>query len=233
MTRDVVAIHQPNYLPWLGWFAKALQADRMILLDDVQFSRGSYTHRVEVKTPTGVTRLSVPVRRGSVGFQSIADVQISYDRRWAAQHSGTLQQSYGKSPGWRRFGPEITALLNASEPSLCRLNHALLDVLRRGLAIETPFVSSASWGARETGGSAAIALLCERAGAAVYLSGSGGQSYNVEDDFTERGVELRYTRFEHPTYDQLHGEFAPGLSTLDLLFNAPDEAPEILRRGVG
>lgn len=228
----LVAVHQPNYLPWLGWFAKAAQADLFVLLDDVQFSRGSYTHRVEVKTPSGATRLTVPVRRREHGFPRIDEAVIADDGRWAARHAETLRQSYGRSPGWDRFGLAVCAELSAAPASLCELNVRLIEIVRRALDISTPFVRASEFGEREGAGSESVAELCARAGATAYLSGGGARSYNEPAHFAARGVELVYSRFEHPIYAQPHGAFVRGLSALDLIFSAPGEAPGVLRSGL-
>jgi hypothetical protein len=232
MPRKLVAVHQPNFLPWLGWFAKAAQADLFVLLDDVQFSRGSYTHRVEVKTRSGTTRLSVPVRRPEHGFPRIDAATIADDGRWAIRHGETLRQSYGRSPGWDAVGPAVCAVLASAPASLCELNLRLIELLRDALGITTPFVRASEFGQRTGAGSEDVAELCLRVGATAYLSGSGARSYNRPAHFASRGVDLAYSSFVHPTYAQPHGEFVAGLSALDLVFSAPADGPCLLRSGL-
>jgi len=231
--RPVVAIHQPNYLPWLGWFAKAAQADVFVLLDDVQFAKGGYTNRVEVKTAQGRTLLTVPVEAGGAAPPRIDELRIARDGRWAARHAKTLAQSYGRSPGWTSLGPKIGGILASDEPRLAALNDRLVRVLFDAFAVETRIVRASDLGARAERGAAGVVEICRRLGAATYLSGAGGRTYNDPAAFAAAGVDLVYAAFAHPSYAQPHGAFEPGLSAVDLLFSAPDDAPALLRAGVG
>jgi hypothetical protein len=232
VARPVVAIHQPNYLPWLGWFAKAAAADVLVLYDDVQFEKGGYTNRVEVKTAQGRTRLTVPVHVAGEPIPRIDAIAIA-DPRWAQRHVKTLEQSYRRCPGWRVHGQRLAGILTSGETSLARMNEALLRALLDAFAIGTRIVRSSDLGPRGTRGSAALVDVCRRAGAATYLSGAGGRKYNDPTAFDAAGIGLAYSAFAHPVHAQPHGPFESGLSAVDLLFSAPEEAPALLRAGIG
>jgi hypothetical protein len=230
----LVAIHQPNYLPWLGWFAKAAQADVFVLLDDVQFEKGGYTNRVEVKTAAGRTRLTVPVQTSAAGeIPRIDELLVAADGRWVARHAKTLVQSYGRSPGWSALGPRVVEVLESGEKRLAAVNTRLIRLLLDALAIPTRVVRASELGPRTERGSAGLAEVCRRVGASAYLSGAGGRSYNDSDVFGAAGVALVYSAFEHPVYAQPRGAFESGLSAVDLLFSAPHEAASLLRGGIG
>jgi hypothetical protein len=227
--RPVVAIHQPNYLPWLGFFAKAAQADVFVLLDDVQFEKGGWTNRVEVKTAAGRTLLTVPVALGHGGIPRVDEVRIADDARWAARHAATLAQSYGRAPGWAALGPRLVEILGAGHARLAVLNARLIEALLAALEVRARVVRSSELGPRDARASAGLVEICRRLGAATYLSGAGGRKYNDPVAFAEAGIDLAYSAFAHPTYAQPHGAFEPGLSAVDLAFSAPDDAASLLR----
>ena len=233
MRGPIVAIHQPNYLPWLGWFAKAAQADVFVLLDDVQFEKGGWTNRVEVKTAQGRTLLTVPVEAGGAVPPRVDELRVARDGRWAARHAKTLAQSYGRSPGWAALGPRIDEILASGEARLAVLNERLLRVMLDAFAVTARVVRASELGPREERGAAGVVEICRRLGAGTYVSGSGGRKYNDPAAFAAAGVELVYAAFAHPAYAQPHGAFESGLSAVDLLFTAPDDAPALLRAGIG
>ena len=228
MTGPVVALHQPNYLPWIGWFAKAAAEDVFVLLDDVQFTKGGYTNRVRVKAAGGTALLTVPVR-GRDHRRRIDSLEIADDARWARRHALTLEQSYGRSPGWERFGPPVLEALSSGETLLAALNERLARLVLEAFAVTTRVVRASSLGEREGRASESLVDLCRRLGAGTYLSGAGGRKYNDPELFAAAGIALRYSEFTHPVYAQPHGDFVPGLSAVDLLFSAPDDAPRLLR----
>jgi hypothetical protein len=230
MRRPVVAVHQPNYLPWTGWFAKAAGADVLVLLDDVQFERGGPTNRVEVKTVKGRTRLTVPVRAtDGARILRIDEVEIRGDPRWSRRHVRTLEQSYRRCPGWSRHGDAIAAAIAAETARLVDLNERLARMLLTAFEVRARVVRASELGPREERGSAGIAEICRRVGAATYLSGAGGRRYNDPGLFAAAGIDLVYSNFRHPAYAQPHGAFEQGLSAIDLLFSAPDDAPSLIR----
>lgn len=233
MRRPVVAIHQPNYLPWLGWFAKAAQADVFVLLDDVQFEKGGYTNRVEVKTAQGRTLLTVPVEAGGATPPRIDELRVAKDGRWADRHAKTLSQSYGRSPGWRALGPRIEEVLADGGTRLAALNERLIRVILEALDVRTRVVRASELRPSAAPANEGLVEVCRALGAGTYLSGAGGRKYNDPAAFAAAGIDLVYSAFAHPTYAQPHGAFEAGLSALDLVFSAPEEASRILRSAVG
>ncbi len=228
----VVAVHQPNYLPWLGWFAKACAADVFVLLDDVQFTKGGYTNRVRVKGPSGAQWLTVPVRTRGRSRQDVRDVETDPTGDWAERHVKTLEQAYGRTPGWDGLGQRVTETLLAAPTLLAPLNEALARLVLDALAIEVRIVRASELGGPREPGHRGLIEICRRLGAATYLSGEGAAAYQTEADFGAAGIALRYSSFRHPEYPQQHGDFVAGLSAVDLLFNRPDDADRLLREAV-
>lgn len=218
MTR--VAIHQPNYLPWLGFFHKIWASDVFILLDDVAFQQGnssSITNRARVKGPNGVVLLTVPVRRH--GSRVIRDVRVDDSRAWRHKHIVTIRQAYADAPAT----PEILRLLERTlatgDDTLADLSESLIKDVCAYLGISTRVVRSSGLGVPAADRNVRLADLCRAVGGSEYLSGAGGRKYLDPGVFSERGISVRYTGYAPPDYPQLHGPFVPGLSVIDALCN--------------
>ena len=139
--RRVVSIHQPNYMPWLGYFEKLARSDVFVFLDDVQMPGGkSFVYRTRLVGKGGPMWLSVPTRR-SLG-QPIKDVEID-GQKWARKHIRTLELTYGKTPGFDRFGG-IIDLLGGEFRFLADLNIAIIERIASDLGLPTTFRRSSS-----------------------------------------------------------------------------------------
>lgn len=212
-----VAIHQPNFCPWLGFFAKILRSDCFVLLDDVQFSKNSWTNRVRIKTPRGAQWLSVPVLTAGRFGQRINEVETNNGIRWRQKLCRSIEMNYTRAPHFRACFPAIeTAVLNASL-NLCSLNIRLIETVVGMLDLDVRFIRSSALpsAGRQTD---RLVSIVGAVNGSVYLSGDGAE-YQEDDKFLRAGIRLRKNSFRHPVYPQLWGEFVPGLSALDALFN--------------
>lgn len=215
----IVAIHQPQYLPWWPYMQKVADCDLFISLDSVDFQKNGLQNRNRIKTAQGAQWLTVPVKQ-RLG-QKICEVQIDEATDWRRKHWQTIRQNYGKAPAFADYAAQIEATLGSVGSSLSELNHALFQLLLGWLGIERPIRRSS--GMHATGqGSELVLNLCREAGAKQYLSGIGGRSYLDEAAFAAAGIEIRYVPPSLPThYPQLHQQagFLNDLSVLDLLLN--------------
>ena len=223
MTR-LLAAHQPQYLPWLGFFDKIARADVFVLLDDVQFKKNEWQNRNRIKGPAGPQWLTVPVRHRFP--QTIAEVEIAPPASWSRKHLQALRTNYGKAPCFDAEMPLFVEVLERSWRHLAPLNVALIERLVHRLGIDTELRLSSELAARDDP-TLRLVDLCERLGADAYLSGSGGD-YLDEQPFADAGIELSYQQYDHPRYPQLHGEFEPFLSIVDLLMNCGDDSLAVL-----
>lgn len=221
----VLAIHQPNYVPWPGYFHKMASCDVFVYLDAVQYPRGrSFAARNRIKTPNGAAYLTVPVSvpKGRDGRVSYLEVAFA-DSGWRARHLRTVEQCYARAPHFDAVFALYRDALEQGE-TLVDVNIALCEAVAAYLGIGSRRVRL-SQTLREFGAkSELIADLCLALDASVYLSGTGGGAdYNDEELLRRHGIELRYDRYDPPSYPQLWGEFESHLSVLDLLFNCgPD-----------
>jgi len=224
----IVGIHQPNFLPWLGYFYKMVRSDRFVLLDTVAFAKGSYTNRVKIKGATGAAWLTVPVLTSGKLGQPIRETMCSPTVDWRAKIVRTLETNYRGCPHYAAYGPDICRIISACGDNLAELNIALIQHLAGLLDIHTPMVRSSELQAQGKAAELLIAI-CKELGADTYLSGSGGANYQDEQDFAAAGLKLIYTNYQHPTYAQPFGDFVGGLSVVDLLFNCGSDSAAILR----
>lgn len=221
----IVAIHQPNYLPWLGYFFKAARADVFVFLDDAQYTKNSYINRVEVLDSGKRRWLTVPVK---VHLGDAIDAVRPANDDWPGRHVDTLRNAYrgakhaAATLGW------LTPLLAAVPPSadLATINQGLIRGVAELLGVRCRFVSASALSVskdlrRED---RLIALVQAVAPDAEYLSGSGGAGYQDESKFAAAGIRLRYSSFQHPTYLQQSPTFESGLSILDILFHGGVDA---------
>lgn len=227
-----VTIHQPEHIPWLGFFAKAATADRLILLDTVPYRHHYFQNRNRVLIDGEPSWLTVPVRHRDHLEGTIATIAIEADRPWKRKYVGRLRDAYRRAP----FGAEATeplaALIEADEPLLADLNARVIAWLMDQLSIEVPVVRSSEMGAAGQS-SELLAELCEEAGAASYLSGPSGRDYLDPQAFGDRGIEVRYFEFSHPEYPQATDQFVPRMSAIDLIANVgPERAAETLAESV-
>jgi hypothetical protein len=223
-----VAIHQPNFLPWLGYFYKLARCDLFVILDDAQFSKEGYINRTMIKTTSGKQWLSVPIRTKGRMDQRIGEAEIEQGRPWQRKNTETLRQAYAKAPHYAAYGETLEEILARPRTSLVQLNLELLGAMARFLGVETPVLRASEIQGVDGASTQRLVSICRSVGAAEYLSGQGGHNYQDEQLFQDAGIRLVYNDFVHPVYPQLHGEFQAGLSAIDLLFNVGEASRDVL-----
>lgn len=227
-----MAINQPAYLPWIGYFDLIDQVDLFVVLDNVQFEKQSWQQRNRIKTPNGLQWLTVPVKfRGRLG-QLIKDVEIR-DSEFVVNHLRGIELAYRRSPYFHRYFPPLKRRFHGmSGGLLVDLNLTLLYWLMECLGIRTPMVKASTL---EQSGKRTELLgnICAVAGAKQYISPLGSAAYLLPEQgiLQSRGVEVLFQNYEHPVYRQMFPPFEPFASVIDLLFNEGDAALEILRSG--
>jgi hypothetical protein len=225
-----VSIHQPNYAPWLGFFRKIALADTFVFLDDVQFSKGSYTNRVQILSGSQPAWLSVPV---SFAF---GDPIIAVDVGKAGfvdAHLRRLEGAYKGAAAFREVWPDVETIYRSlPDGPLAGSNIALLEAICGRLGIEARFLRSSDLGFADLASDdRLIALVQALDPQGTYLSGKGGATYQDPRKFAAAGLKLEYLDFVPPAYPQAGTEgFVPGLSVLDAIFNVGFEGTAALVR---
>lgn len=228
-----IAIAQPTYLPWLGYFDLIDQVDHFVVLDTVQFEKQSWQQRNRIKTPTGLQLLTVPVVfRGRLA-QKIKDVEIRKPE-FCRDHLRAVELNYRRSPFFDAFYPRFSELLRSvsAGSSLIDLNLALIEWLLGVIGIVTPLVRSSDLRV-EGKRTALLACICRELGGECYLSPIGSAAYLLDEIsmMTDHGVDVLFHSYQHPEYRQLFPPFQAHASVLDLLFNEGPRALEVIRSG--
>lgn len=226
----IVAIHQPNFLPWLGYFYKIAKCDAFVLLDNVQYTKNSFINRNRIKTSQGTMWLTVPVKiKGRFG-QLIKDVELNNTVDWRKKHLGTLEANYRKARFFEPIFQDLKTIYYTDDWSnLCELNIRLLEWALSLLKLEKRLVRASDLNVEGESTQLLISIVKE-IGGNIYLSGFGGAKYQEEELFKEAGMTLAYYEFEHPVYPQLWSDFVPNLSITDLLFNYGPESLDVILR---
>ncbi len=238
----LVAIHQPTYLPWLGYLSRMATADLFVLLDHVQFERGNYQNRTRIRIGSGISAeprwLTVPVEqraREEPITEKRIDNRVGGMRHWSRIHYLTLRHAYREAPHVAAYAPHLKSIYDQRFERLVDLNAALLEFLRQAFAIRTPLVWSSTLGAQGTK-SDLVLDICRRVGARALLVGLGGsRAYLDREAFARAGIGLVLQEFEHPVYPQCGsapGAFTAGLSAIDLLLNCGPDARRVLDSAV-
>ena len=227
-----LAIHQPHYLPWLGYFAKWAAADLFVFLDTVQYEKNGWQNRNRIKTREGARWLTVPVR-ARLGTL-IRDVVVDSSQPWRARHFTLIESNYGAAPAWRQYRDELQAFYGREWDRLAPVAVASAEWLGRKLGIKAPTrlaseIEIANGSPPDA--TARLVGLCRAVGADTYLAGRDGALYMDIAQFEAAGIAVETQQYEHPVYTQEHGEFVPSLSAVDLLLMHGDEALGILCEG--
>lgn len=225
----IVAIHQPEHLPWLGFLDKARQADRFVLLDHVQYRKQYFQNRNRIRSSEGLIWLTVPVRIKGRHTQAINDVIIDNEGnpRWRWRCLQLLVHCYRKTPFFSRYTGFFEELYRRRWERLVELNEVIIRYLLETFSIPVPLVRSSELGV--TAHKSDLNLeICKKVGATLYLSGVSGQEYLDLEKFRREGISVRFQEFHHPVYRQLHEPFVPCLSAVDLLFNHGPRSLDIL-----
>jgi hypothetical protein len=233
MSRKIIAVHQPNYIPWPGFFYKILKSDVFVLLDTVQFSRRSFTHRNRVKgSGCNIIWLTVPVYKKGRFYQKINEVKINETVNWQKKHLGTLQMNYANAPFFHYYSSALQEIYGQNWERLVDLNLELLTFVMDELKIKKKLILASNLAIKGERTELLVSLVKELGGD-TYLSGSGARNYIDEELFKKEKIRLRYYQYGSFIYPQLWGKFIPNLSILDLLFNCGKEAGNLIEHRWG
>lgn len=214
----IVAIHQPQYMPYLGFFHKITHCDVFVALDNVQFQKNGLQNRNKIRKPQGWQWLTVPVLH-SFG-QMISEVRLETRVPWSRKHWNTLLMNYSKAPFFDQYSDSLKALLlDQPHDRLCALNMTLVRWAMERLDCHTPIVPASSLDIPGTQTEMLINI-CRATQADAYLSGPGGRRYMDLAAFEAAGIAVMWQEFTSPVYVQpfAGSEFVPDLSVVDALF---------------
>jgi hypothetical protein len=225
-----LSVHQPQYIPWLGYFDKIAKSGAFVFLDTVQYKGAEFQNRNKIRTQDGWMWLSVPVKSAQ-GRQRICDCLIDNDTDWKKQHARSLQTWYAKAEFFDAYFPFFEDLFSREWLKLSDLNAYIIRYVLQHLGIEKKLYLESEVGTTLTKTDRIIEL-CKKLKSDTYLSGTGGRAYLEEEKFAAEGVRLAYQDFAHPVYCQQFckgpSDFIPYMSIVDLLFNEGERSREVL-----
>jgi len=229
----IVTIHQPEHLPWLGFFDKVRQADLWVMLDHVQYRKNYYHNRNKIRVDNGVVWLTVPVlTKGNFG-QRINEVKVNKEGspRWKEKCWTSIAQHYRKAAFWRDHEVFIHDLYNLEWKDLVDINEFAIKYMLAALSINVGMTKSSDLNVNGHG-TGLILNICRDIGADMYLSGVSGKDYLDLSMFADAGVEVCFQEFHHPIYRQLYDPFIPCMSAIDLLLNYGPSSLDVIK-GIG
>lgn len=222
-----ICIHQPDFVPYLGFFQRLLMSQHFIVLDDVKFIRDGWQHRDRIKSRHGSTWLTLTVSKGS-HHQHICEVELSETKKWIESNLNLLRECYSKATHFSEIFPQVEAIYHAGHSRMIEFNCALLDLAMGYFDIAIPISRSSEYDINVSRSARLLALVQAKQGD-TYLTGTGSRDYLDMEMFQAAGVQVIWQDFKHPVYPQLHGDFEPMLSCLDVLFNCGRDAAGVLR----
>lgn len=223
-----IAIHQPEHLPWLGFFHKINMADIFVVLDNVQYRRRYFQNRNKIRTKSGELYITVPVVRANRDALLIKEVRIfRNDLKWKRKNIESIFNAYSKAKYFNDYADKIREIYLRDYELLINMNLEFIKYLMQVLRIKTEIILSSSLkvnGRKEN----LIMNICKELKADTYISGISGKNYLNTQDFKEAGIKLIYQEFHHPIYKQLYEPFLSCMSVIDLLFNYGDKSLSVM-----
>ncbi len=218
----IVSIHQPMYLPWIGYFNKIANSDIFVILDDVEYSKNDWFNRNKIKTPTGEQWLTVPVIYKKNSVSLIKNVSIDNNQSWNKKHLNSIKQNYSKASFYSEFIKFFEEIYLSNWNLLIDVNMKFLTFILKILELKTKIVFASQLEIQDKSTERLISI-CKNLGADTYLSGTGAKEYLATELFGKNNLKLIFQDFKYPEYKQLHGNFIGHLSVIDLLFNCGAE----------
>jgi hypothetical protein len=218
-----VAIHQPNFFPWLGYFDKLARSDVFVSLDHVQLPKtgsGTWINRVKLLIGGADRWVTAPIRRGH-GLQTILEAEFDSSTPWRRKTLASLQGSYKKAPHYAEAMAVVEPLIANPDDRVAEYNLAATRGIAAALGLDTGKIVRSSELAHQGASNELLISLTRAVGGTAYVAGGGAGGYQQDELFAAAGVGLEYQGFSHPTYRQhgAPGEFVAGLSVIDALMN--------------
>lgn len=229
MNRTIV-ISQSMYFPWVGLLEQIRLADVFVHYDDVQYSKGSLSNRVQVKGINGIGWMTLPLRDYHLG-QRIDEVMLDDRIDWRSKHREMLRQAYRKAPFRdemlnlvdRVFADEAATVADVSRRSMMELSVYFGLDRPRFLSSDTLPIPGAS--------SERVCDIVDYLGGNIYVTGHGARKYLNHELFEERGISVEYMHYQRTPYPQLHGDFTPYVTALDLVANRGPQGVTVIQSG--
>ncbi len=224
--KNIVSIHQPGYIPWMGFFKKIQSSDIFIFLDDVQFEKNGWHNRNKIKTSENWMWLTIPVK-AKLGM-NLNEIKIDYSSKWINKHKKSIELNYSKTKFFKEYWGNFEEIFEKKYEFLIDINVEFINKILEMLNVKTKIILSSSLGITKKK-SARILEICKLVNTSNYLSGIMGEEYLNIEEFEKNGIIVNFQDYQHPIYKQNYESFLPNMSIIDLLFNEGSNSEKILR----
>lgn len=227
----ILSTVQPYFFPFPGFIYKAYLSDILIILDSVQFPRGTtWLTRNRFKNAQGTLWMTIPVWKKGLGLQKISNVRICHEGLWAKKHLSSLKSAYSKAPYLEEHLGFLEKVFLSDTEKLIHFNLSIIRYLLKQFQINTEILLLSDLGIEEKGDQLLIGI-CRKIGTNHFLAQAPAKKYLDVNMFQDAGIEIEFFNPPSLTYPQLWGDFIPNLSVLDLVLNCGLKARDILFKG--
>ena len=227
-----VAIMQPTYLPWAGYFGLMMASDIFIFLDNVQFQKRGWQQRNQIKTLKGNLFLTVPVKTKNRYNQFVNEVEVDNSTDFKKNHFKSIELNYNKTDFFKQYELELKEIYNKKYDKLVTLNYNLIYWIKEKLNIRTKLIKSSDF-EKQGNKDELIANLVEKVNSKNYLFTEGSKDYILDSKiFHYKKIKLTKFNFNIEVYKQQYENFLPYMSIIDLLFNLGEKSQAYLKKGI-
>jgi hypothetical protein len=228
----IVSAHQPNFMPYLGFFDKMQKSDIFVIRDEVLYLKKEYHNRNRIKIQSHDPNmpnskwLNVPIKNSNNYIMHIEikkNTQIKNKRFWNEQILNDIKSNYQKAPYFNNFFKDLEKIFDNSEDNLISLNMKIINFLKKAFHLNTKIIMASELGLKpknytKSNASEDLMNICKSLKADIYLSGNGGKEYLDLKPFNENKIQVRFQEYKHPVYSQVFPNFLPYMSAIDALF---------------
>jgi hypothetical protein len=228
-----LALMQPYFFPYIGYFTLVGAVDRFVFYDDVQYIKNGWINRNRVLIAGKPAYITVPLLNASASSR-IDEVVIAPQGHWKRKMLESLRHAYGNAPCFDPVHELVRSVLVPDVQRICELAKASVYAVARYLEVGAEFVhSSSGYANRDLRGVGRVLDICRREGASEYVNLPGGRDLYDAAEFAAAGVHLRFVDAPATAYRQFGEPFQPNLSIIDVLMhNRPAQVRTMLASGV-
>lgn len=224
-----LAIMQPYFFPYLGYFQMFNAVDKFVLLDDVNFIMRGYINRNSILLNGKAHKFSIPLEKPSQN-KLINEIKLNFSQKDKENFLKTIQLAYKKAPFYKDFYPILESIVLNEENDLTKYLKFSFEKAKEYLNLDTEILISSEIEKDNTlKAQDRIIEINKKLGSTTYINAIGGQELYNRDDFKAVGMELKFIKMEPVEYKQFKNEFVPNLSMIDvLMFNDVFAVKELL-----
>lgn len=227
-----LAVMQPYFFPYIGYFQLIHAVDKFVIYDDVHFIKQGWIHRNRLLVNGAPCFLTLALN-GASSFRRINEIEVEGGQGvWRKKALKTLECAYRKAPHFFQVFPLVESVLTAPHTFVSQIAVESIAVTLEYLNIKTAIVeSSTCYDNAHLKGQARVIDICRAESASEYINLSGGKALYSRDVFLNHGIRLTFIRSDPIRYPQFDNTFVPQLSIIDvMMFNPKEKVREFLTR---